>query len=243
MAITPPVTKMNLANRFLLTCAIQCITELTTKLPRTLATETYMCTDQQLGDSLELCVSRTCTIKDAVSTKCITESICNRPLRNRTNVVSITAIVGVSLALLAVMLRFLSRMKSRKPGMDDWTMIIAMGFVIPLSAMAIILANHGLGKDIWSVPFENITHVLYVSLDQIREHIGRALLHLTFARKQVSQEALSLMYRGLEEDSDFDGPYIPIFGFEIKINLYKLDRRSSDRELQHRAEAEWSERE
>ncbi|KAH6704158.1 hypothetical protein BKA61DRAFT_560083 [Leptodontidium sp. MPI-SDFR-AT-0119] len=127
-----------------------------------LATEPHMCTDQQMGDSLELCVSGTCTIKEALSTKYITESICNRPLRNRTNIVSITAIVGVSLALLAVMLRFLSRMKSRKPGMDDWTMIIAMGFVIPLSAMAIILANHGLGKDIWSVPFENITHILYI---------------------------------------------------------------------------------
>ncbi|KAH7379058.1 hypothetical protein BKA64DRAFT_728174 [Cadophora sp. MPI-SDFR-AT-0126] len=121
MAITPPVTKMNLANRFLPTYATLFI-----------------------------------------ATKCITESIYNRLLRNRTNVVSITAIVGVSLTLLAVILRFLSRMKSRKPGIDDWTMIIAIGFMIPLSAIAIILvANHGLGKDIWSVPFENITHVLY----------------------------------------------------------------------------------
>lgn len=30
-----------------------------------------------------------------------------------------------------------------------------------------------------------------------REHIGRDLLHFTFARKQVSQEALSLAYFGL----------------------------------------------
>ncbi|XMA13694.1 hypothetical protein WAI453_006485 [Rhynchosporium graminicola] len=153
---------MDLTNRVLPACAVQCVTELTTKLPRMLATETHIYTDQQLGGNLELCVSKTCTIKEALSTKYITESICNRPLRNRANVVSITAIVGVSLALLAVMFRFLSRMKSRKPGMDDWTMAIAIGFVIPLSAIAIILANHGLRKDIWSVPSENITHILYI---------------------------------------------------------------------------------
>ncbi|CZT07021.1 related to integral membrane protein PTH11 [Rhynchosporium agropyri] len=123
---------------------------------------TDMCMDQEMGESLEHCVKLNCTIREALTTKYVTESICNRPFRNRTNVISITAIVGVSLALLAVILRFVSRMKSRKPGMDDWTMAIAMGFVIPLSAMAIILANHGLGKDIWSVPFENITHSLYI---------------------------------------------------------------------------------
>ena len=111
-------------------------------LPRTLATKTYMCTDQRLSQSLELCVSATCTIKEALSrfclkeligvflmliaTKYITERSCNLPLRNRTNTISVTAIVGVSLALLAVMLRLLSRIKSRKPGMDDWAMIIAM---------------------------------------------------------------------------------------------------------------------
>ncbi|KAH8674367.1 hypothetical protein BGZ60DRAFT_526338 [Tricladium varicosporioides] len=47
-------------------------------------------------------------------------------------------------------------------GMDDWTMIAAMGFVVPLSAMAVILADHGLGKDIWSLPFDNITYILYI---------------------------------------------------------------------------------
>ncbi|KAH6712154.1 hypothetical protein BKA61DRAFT_633583 [Leptodontidium sp. MPI-SDFR-AT-0119] len=141
-----------------------------------LATEPHMCTDQQISDSLKLCVSGTCTIKEALSTKYITESICNRALRNRTNIVSITAIVGVSLALLAVILRFLSRMKSRKPGMDDWTMIIAMGFVIPLSAMAIILANHRLGKDIWSIFY--ISEVLYLGSSTIIRGLLRRITHV-----------------------------------------------------------------
>lgn len=33
-----------------------------------------------------------------------------------------------------------------------------------------VVANHGLGKDIWFVPFENITHILYVSLDQLCDY-------------------------------------------------------------------------
>ncbi|KAK0113101.1 hypothetical protein ONS95_014805 [Cadophora gregata] len=160
MTIAAPRAKANLTNRALPACAVQCIGDLSSVSPRMLAT--YICTDQQLSHSLELCVSGTCSIREALTTKSITESICSRPIRDRTNTVSVTAIVGVSLALLALLLRLLSRIKSRRPGMDDWTMIIAMGFVIPLSAMAVTLANHGLGKDIWSVQFENITHILYI---------------------------------------------------------------------------------
>ncbi|CAG8971536.1 hypothetical protein HYALB_00005432 [Hymenoscyphus albidus] len=77
------------------------------------------------------------------------------------------------------MLRLLSRLKSRQPGIDDWAMVAAMvsmptiesynsitkaylrqRFVIPLSALAIV--RHGLGKDIWSIPFESITAILYI---------------------------------------------------------------------------------
>jgi hypothetical protein len=59
-------------------------------------------------------------------TKNITEEVCHQPLRDRTKIISITAIVGFVLASLAVMLRILSRIKSGQPGMDDWTIIAAM---------------------------------------------------------------------------------------------------------------------
>ncbi|KAG0645125.1 hypothetical protein D0Z07_9202, partial [Hyphodiscus hymeniophilus] len=36
------------------------------------------------------------------------------------------------------------------------------GFVIPLSALAVVLADRGLGKDLWSLPFDDITYILYI---------------------------------------------------------------------------------
>jgi hypothetical protein len=99
------------------------------------------CINQTLSNSLELCVSATCTVKESLSmlpdehfgkflrlaaTKNITAEFCDWPLRNRTNTVSITAIAGLVLAILAVLLRLLSRMKSKQPGMDDWTIIVVM---------------------------------------------------------------------------------------------------------------------
>jgi hypothetical protein len=34
--------------------------------------------------------------------------------------------------------------------------------VIPLTALSVILANDGLGRDIWTVPFDNITKILHI---------------------------------------------------------------------------------
>ena len=47
-------------------------------------------------------------------------------MRDRTKIISITAIAGLVLASLAVVLRILSRIKSGQPGMDDWAIIAAM---------------------------------------------------------------------------------------------------------------------
>ncbi|KAG9228713.1 hypothetical protein BJ875DRAFT_227006 [Amylocarpus encephaloides] len=117
-------------------CAVRCMTELSSILPGMPVIQ--ICTVQKQSHRLELCTRTTCTIKEAFTTRNIAERYCNQPLRDRTNTVLITAVVGVSLALFAVVLRLLSRFKSRKPGIDDWTIIAAMGFVIPLSAMGVI---------------------------------------------------------------------------------------------------------
>lgn len=60
------------------------------------------------------------------ATKTLTEAICYRPIRNRTKAVSITAIVGISLALLTFILRVLARMTSGQFGIDDWAITAAI---------------------------------------------------------------------------------------------------------------------
>lgn len=58
----------------------------------------------------------------------MTETICGQPQRDRSYAVSVTGIVGISLAMIAFVLRILARKLHRQFGMDDWTIIIAMVF-------------------------------------------------------------------------------------------------------------------
>jgi len=117
------------------------LTELVFVLPEELIAKTYNCIDLEQRQSLELCVSANCTIMESLckliycdlycrpnitATKNITETMCDSLPRDKTNTVLVTAMVGVSLSLIAVILRLLSRMKSRQPGIDDWMIVIAM---------------------------------------------------------------------------------------------------------------------
>ncbi|KAK9545726.1 hypothetical protein V6Z77_009280 [Aspergillus fumigatus] len=85
------------------------------------------------------------------------------PVRDRTRVVSIAGVAGGALALFAFVLRMMARLPccGGQFGMDDLAMIVTMSLVIPLSALSAVLANLGLGKDIWTVSPDNITHILY----------------------------------------------------------------------------------
>ncbi|OCL08806.1 hypothetical protein AOQ84DRAFT_317837, partial [Glonium stellatum] len=124
-----------------------------------------ICTNVDLNLKISECVEVGCTVKESLTTKNASESACGAPVRDRTKAVSVTGIVGGALALLAVSLRLLARRPGAgggEFGLDDWTIIGTMLLVIPLSGLSLVLANHGLGKDIWTVPFEDIMHVLYI---------------------------------------------------------------------------------
>jgi hypothetical protein len=92
-------------------------------------------------DIFELCINQECTVREALSlfyaschriglmskaTENITAEICGWPLRDRTRSVSVTGIVGISLAMMIFLLRIIARTKTHQFGMDDWTMIMAM---------------------------------------------------------------------------------------------------------------------
>lgn len=100
----------------------------------------------------------------AKASKNATSTLCSVPVRDETHIVSYVGVVG---GILAVMAYFL-RMASRLPcfggvlGWDDAVMTIAILEVIPLTVFSVILANYGLGKDIWTVPPDNITGILKV---------------------------------------------------------------------------------
>jgi hypothetical protein len=67
-----------------------------------------------------------------------------------------------------VLLSAIARLTFRAPflrgsgyGWDDVTMLLAVLLSAPLNAVIHIIAIAGLGHDIWEVPFDNITKILY----------------------------------------------------------------------------------
>lgn len=105
------------------------------------------------------------------ASKNTTATLCSHPVRDHTHLVSYSGVIGLAIAILAYLLRISGKVQSPCSGgirwtstlwWDDFVMTIAMLLIIAVSAMSVVLANTGLGKDIWTLPFENITKVLKI---------------------------------------------------------------------------------
>lgn len=123
---------------------MHCIDQADTS-PNALASNPGFCNQYKQGHSPETCVQMYCPIREALGSSCtsfrrqslifpafknIIETTCGLSQRNRTKTVSITGIVGVSLAMLAFLLRLLAKTVNHQLGVDDWTMMIAMVLTI-----------------------------------------------------------------------------------------------------------------
>ncbi|KAL2842799.1 hypothetical protein BJX68DRAFT_278171 [Aspergillus pseudodeflectus] len=134
-------------------CALPCFTEAISQSSCAPTNQTCMCTNEDFTGMVELCVLKSCSIREALTTKNVSATNCGALIRDRTKAVSIAGLAGGALALLAFCLRIIARLPccGGTIGMDDWTMALTM-----------LVAEDGLGKDMWVVPFDNITHILYI---------------------------------------------------------------------------------
>ncbi|KAJ5548958.1 hypothetical protein N7513_006192 [Penicillium frequentans] len=148
------------------TCALECMATAMTHTSCAATDQTCLCMDTNYSAILEECVMTSCTIRQSLTTKNVTETACGAPFRDRTNIVFYTGIIGGVIAFITFSLRMVARLRccGGMFGWDDFTMMLTMCLVIPLSALSGVLANTGLGRDMWTLPFENITRILYVSM-------------------------------------------------------------------------------
>ena len=100
------------------------------------------CNNSIQTDTFEQCINLQCTVQEALSsspllllnkmglmfsvTKNASETVCGRSPRDRTKSVSVTGIVGLSIATMILLLRVISRIRNHQFGMDDGAMIMAM---------------------------------------------------------------------------------------------------------------------
>ncbi|KAF1972783.1 hypothetical protein BU23DRAFT_508119 [Bimuria novae-zelandiae CBS 107.79] len=145
-------------------CAINCLVSSVSESKCELSDFYCIAHDARLNAGMGLCVQANCTIRESLTTKNFTVRAYGLPVRDHTRLVSYTGVIGGGFALVAVILRVFARMPcfGGTWGWDDWSILVNMIPVVPLTALSVVLANAGLGKDIWTVPFDNITQILHI---------------------------------------------------------------------------------
>ncbi|KAL4930776.1 CFEM domain-containing protein [Aspergillus undulatus] len=141
-------------------CALTCLTEVVSKSTCGLTDFACICPNPQINAQLQPCVLGACSVKEALTAQNFTYTICDYPTSNDTGVFPITNIVGIIVAIISVALRVANRAMDKRLGMDDYLIILSLLFAAAISGIGIKLKDYGLGKDIWTVPFDDIRQTL-----------------------------------------------------------------------------------
>ncbi|KAF2634256.1 hypothetical protein P280DRAFT_485620 [Massarina eburnea CBS 473.64] len=155
---------LQLAIKTLPQCALTCIISGVSKSTCELSDFYCIARNKDLNTEITICVQSSCSIRESLTTKNFTESAFGAPQRDHTHLVSYLGVIGGSFAILAVILRVSARLPFLGGiwGWDDWAILVAMIPLMPLTFLSIRLADYGLGRDIWTVPFDKITTILHI---------------------------------------------------------------------------------
>ncbi|KAF5020017.1 hypothetical protein F66182_7953 [Fusarium sp. NRRL 66182] len=140
-------------------CATKCIGSALADSECSPTDLTCRCTNAQLQQAITVCVTGSCTIKEAMFTKNFTMTACGAPVRNRTPSFVIENGVLGTLSGLFVFQRFATKIFYKLPlGLDDWFILLTILVGIPCMAInGHGLAPNGMGKDVWTLTPEQIT--------------------------------------------------------------------------------------
>ncbi|KAI1381967.1 hypothetical protein F4677DRAFT_400427 [Hypoxylon crocopeplum] len=138
-------------------CAVACVLTAVEDSVCAITNQTCVCHDEDLNAKATACVTMNCTIREALFTKDLTYTSCGIAPGVDHSYMPIT-ISFTALSAVAILLRVVARIQARVPvWWDDF--IISLSFLGCLAYGAVIWASrsHGLGTDIWAVPFDDIT--------------------------------------------------------------------------------------
>jgi hypothetical protein len=91
--------------------------------------------------------------------------MCGVEVRDESLTPLLIGVIGGAVALIAYILRMCAGLPKggRDLGWDDWTITICVALATPPTIFAVLLSKNGLGKDIWTLPLQNIENILFVS--------------------------------------------------------------------------------
>ena len=155
---------------------------------------------------------------------------CPAPEHNAGPLTSRLGITLLVIGAVCIVCRFLARWRIQNSivGWDDWTILFAYVLLIPSTILieisqssqpnlialstdhadfVLLVAHNGMGKDIWNVPFEDITMMLKVSRPT-SSRFKRRSTELTLRCTGLLDRAVLLPSRRCR-DKDLDRPAIP----------------------------------
>ncbi|CAM1503619.1 Fc.00g012100.m01.CDS01 [Cosmosporella sp. VM-42] len=141
-------------------CAIKCLAVAVTNSPCSATNQTCLCTTESLQADVTVCVTKSCTVKEALFTKNVTETNCGAPIRNKSDQYeSLSNSLGIISGIFVVQRLGFKIWANLDLGLDDWFTLITILAGVPSSILTVhgTLAN-GLGRDIWTLTAIKITN-------------------------------------------------------------------------------------
>lgn len=137
------------------------------------------CTNATLQSAVESCVLQSCTVREGLTTKNITSTLCDAPVRSRSGQLKAINIALAILSNISVAVRLIGKLTGLNIaygfGMDDIFLMAAtyvgMGNAILIDRGAL---TSGLGRDVWTLDFQTTTnfvryfYVMEVGADELK---------------------------------------------------------------------------
>jgi hypothetical protein len=88
--------------------------------------------------------------------------MCGAPIRDKSHIAPTITYATVSIAFVAIVLRCIAR--ADRFALDDIFAVAAFIIALPQAIITVLMSKKGFGKDIWTLPADNITWILKVRL-------------------------------------------------------------------------------
>ncbi|KAL1794978.1 hypothetical protein ACET3X_006794 [Alternaria dauci] len=164
-------------------CAQACLTTAVAQSPVQHTDLTLICADARLQGEVEACVMQSCTLKQSLTTKNVTSTSCHAPIRYSGESIRASNLILSVVAVVCALSRIIYKavFSVGELGYDDYSVLVTLVAGVP--SVIIIdraIVPNGLGRDVWTVSFEQITNfVRYLYALEILYFIQIALLKLT----------------------------------------------------------------
>ncbi|KAL2814124.1 hypothetical protein BJX63DRAFT_204536 [Aspergillus granulosus] len=143
-------------------CALLCLTEAVGLSSCSILDIDCICRDEQLNAQVQACGLQNCTIKDNLRSMRFLYDTCEYPIVVDNKVFPAIIIAGIVFSSLAVTLRISGRLIGSRLGLDDAVITLSLVCALAISVIGLVFMHLGLGKDIWFVPFHDITTILHL---------------------------------------------------------------------------------